>query len=100
MYANVITWRLTPGEDLHRFVRDVTTQVGTWPPPGMIDGYVVQVAPDRIVTFGLYESRAHADAVAEKLRSGVGALGHRAELLDRQVGETHDIWGPDPMWEG
>jgi hypothetical protein len=99
VYANVITWRLAPGEDLHRFVRDVTAQVGDWPPPGMIDGYVVRAGPERVITIGLYESAEYADAVAAKLREGVGALGHRAQFVERQAGETHDIWGPDPMWE-
>ena len=97
MYANVITWRLAPGEDLHQFVRDITAQVGDWPPPGMIDGYVVQAGPERVITIGIYESAEYADAVAAKLRHGV--LGDRARFVERHAGETHDIWGPDPMWE-
>lgn len=97
MYANVITWRLASGEDLHQFVRDVTAQVGTWPPPGMIDGYVVQVAADRVISVGFYENVEQADAVAEKLRND--GVGHGARLVERQAGEAHDIWGPDPMWE-
>ena len=99
MYANVITWRLAPGEDLHQFVRDITAQTGSWPPEGMIDGYVVRVGPEQAITVGLYETQAHADAVAERLLAGVGALGHRAALVERQAGEAHDVWGPDPTWE-
>jgi hypothetical protein len=97
LYSNVITWRLAPGEDLHQFVRDITAQVGDWPPPGMIDGYVVQAGPDRVITIGIYENPESADAVAAKLR--LGTLGERARFVDRQAGETHDIWGPDPMWD-
>jgi len=99
VYANVITWRLAPGEDLHQFVRDITAQTGSWPPEGMIDGYVVRVGPEQAITVGLYETQAHADAVAERLLAGVGALGHRAALVERQAGEAHDVWGPDPTWE-
>jgi hypothetical protein len=99
MHANVITWRLAPGEDLHQFVRDITAQTGSWPPPGMIDGYVVQTGPDRAVTVGIYDTQEHADAVAVRLRRGVGALGHRAELMERQTGVAHDVWGPDPSWD-
>ena len=67
MHANVITWRLAPGEDLHQFVRDVTAETGSWPPPGMLDGYVVQVGAERVISVGLYETKEHADAVAEQI---------------------------------
>ena len=99
MYANVITWRLAPGEDVRQFVRDVTERAGDWPPPGMLDGYVVQTGADQAVTVGIYENQAAADAVIERLRAGVGELGHRAELVERKAGETHDVWGPDPTWD-
>ena len=97
MNADVITWRLASGEDLHQFVREITSQVGDWPPLGMIDDCEVQAATDRVIAFGLYECVEQADAIADRVCRS--ALGHRARLVDRQAGETHDIWGPDPMWK-
>jgi hypothetical protein len=96
VYANVITWRLAPGEDLHRFVRDVAVVAGGWPPAGMVDGYVVRTGPEEAVTLVAYETRAQADAVAERLRAGVGALGRRAALVERRSGEAHDVWDSEP----
>jgi hypothetical protein len=96
VYANVMTWRLAHGEDVRQFVRDLTERAGDWPPPGMLDGYVVRTGPDQAVTVGIYESKEAADAVVARLRAGVGELGHRAEFVERKAGEAHDVWGPDP----
>jgi hypothetical protein len=60
---------------------------------------VVQTGPDQAVTVGIYESPAAADAVIDRLRAGVGELGHRAAFVERKAGEAHDVWGPNPTWD-
>ena len=98
MHANVITWRLAPGEDLPQFVHDLTAQVGAWPSAGMVDGYIVELAADLAITVGVYETQAQADAVAGQLGEVVGALGHRAALVERRAGPAHEIWGSKANW--
>src|SRR6476469_9521710 len=67
MFAKIVRWRLSPeiqGEqEFDQFIRDLSRRnTPVLRDHGLLDGFVVRIAPDMILTMNLYESEADAES--------------------------------------
>jgi hypothetical protein len=97
VHVKVLTFRLSEedrsDEAYASFVRALgQTNVLALRGHGLLDGYVVRIAEDKILTINFYESKEHADAgFAEITGTAEYAKRMKLELLDQLEGPAIDL---------
>ena len=97
MHAKIIIWRLGPDhreeQAYHRFVRAFAqTSMAKLRPFGLLDGFLVRLNDNAILTINLYEQRDEAWAAWESVvsQSGYGTEGD-LEIIFRIIAPVEDL---------
>ena len=97
MFAKIVRWRLSPeiqGEqEFDQFIRDLSRRnTPVLRDHGLLDGFVVRIAPDMILTMNLYESEADAESAWRDVIVRLGdELDGQLEFMERYVGPAVDM---------
>jgi hypothetical protein len=97
MWAKIETWRLA--KDLQeeqaytRFLRDLSRRnTPILREYGLLDGFVVRVGPDTMMTMNLYETEEQAESAWRNVISHLGdELKGQLSLVERKVGPAEDL---------
>ena len=97
MYAKLVTWQLAPdiqGEAAYEaFLADLSARnVPVLRRYGLLDGFVIRIAVDKIMTMNIYESEQDAETAWREVITSVGdRLDGKLKILERQVGDVVDL---------
>ncbi|HEX3301721.1 MAG TPA: hypothetical protein VHR64_02495 [Thermomicrobiales bacterium] len=97
MFAKIVRWRLTPeiqGEQaFDQFIRDLSRRnTPILRDHGLLDGFVVRIAPDMMLSMNLYDSDADAESAWRDVIANLGnELDGKLEFLERYVGPAVDM---------
>jgi len=97
MFAKIAPWRLAPeirGEQaFDQFVRDLSRRnTPVLRDHGLLDGFVVRIAPEMMLTMNLFDSVADAESAWKDVIANLGnELDGKFEFLERYVGPAVDM---------
>jgi hypothetical protein len=97
MFAKIVRWRLAPeiqGEQaFDQFIRDLSRRnTPIMRDHGLLDGFVVRIAPDMMLSMNLYDSDADAESAWRDVIANLGnELDGKLEFLERYVGPAVDM---------
>ena len=97
MWAKIETWRLAAeiqdDQAYSVFLRELSARnTPILREHGLLDGFVVRVGPDTMLTMNLYENEAQAESAWRDVISHLGdELEGRVSLIERHVGPAVDL---------
>ena len=97
MFAKIVRWRLAPEiqseQAFDQFIRDLSRRnTPVLRDHGLLDGFVVRIATEMMLTMNLYESEADAESAWRDVIANLGnELDGKLEFVERYVGPAVDM---------
>jgi hypothetical protein len=97
MFAKIVRWRLAPeiqGEQaFDQFIHELSRRnTPVLRDHGLLDGFVVRIAPDMMLTMNLYEFESDAESAWKDVIANLGdELDGKLEFIERYVGPAVDM---------
>ena len=97
MFAKIVRWRLAPDiqsdSTFDQFIRDLSRRnTPVLRDHGLLDGFVVRIAPDVMLTMNLYDSEADAESAWRDVIANLeDELDKKVEFLERYGGPAVDM---------